>query len=384
MATYVQIDEAVLKAHINKQLGKLWGIIKSKAKQALRVLIQKFKQRALLTATRAVVQRLSPSLCEKTSDIAKGVEQVNDFAQSVSNNLNKLTQTASKILSPISKLLSIVKTIIALPIPTSVPPGIGITISVGEGFDEIKSTLKEFVDSAEKLARSISNAVAVVGSANQALSLVLQRTNDLLAFANSYCALVDAYADGLENGTDVGGLNQDLLDEYGNILFQMANSLELMLDDQDDGSLYDDATQEMLELIEDYAIEEFIPEGIKSRLRRRRIDDSFGTLDGDNKNTDQGDGLNLGPDGLPLGGAGATGIDIPDTNAELYEAIDGNIYILKVEDDPTSPEVALRRFGVAQTTEGVTVLKSPPTFTTKAKTILADIKVRLDTQLSIL
>ena len=87
---------------------------------------------------------------------------------------------------------------------------------------------------------------------------------------------------------------------------------------------------------------------------------------------------------MPLGGAAGGGINIPDQNSELYEAIDGNIYILKVEDDPTSPEVALRRFGVAQTTEGVTVLKSPPTFTTKAKTILADIKVRLDTQLSIL
>ena len=169
----------------------------------------------------------------------------------------------------------------------------------------------------------------------------------------------------------------------GNILLEMANSLELMLDGQDDGNLFDNSTQEMLELIEDYAIAEFIPEGVKSWLRRRRIDDSFGTLDGDNKNTDQGDGLNLGPDGFPLDGV-ASGIDIPDTNSELYEAIDGNIYILKVEDDPTSPEVALRRFGVAQTTEGVTVLKSPPTFTTKAKTILADIRVRLDTQLSIL
>ena len=384
MATYVNIDEAKLKEHLNKQLGQLWGIIKSKADQALRVLIQKFKQRALQTATRSVIQRLSPSLCDQTSDIAKGVEQVNDFSQGVSNSLNKLTQTATKILGPVEKLLAVVQTILTLPLPTAVPPGIGITISVGQGFEKIKDTLLEFVDAARKLADSITNSVRTVGAANQALSLVLDRTNDLLAFADSYCALVDAYADGLENGTDIGALNQDLLDEYGGILFQMANALELMLDGQDDGGVFDDATQEMLELIEDYAIEEFIPEGVKSRLRRRRIEDSFGTLDGDNKNTDQGDGLNLGPDGLPLGGVGATGIDIPNTNAELYEAIDGNIYILKVEDDPTSPEVALRRFGVAQTTEGVTVLKSPPTFTTKAKTILADIKVRLDTQLSIL
>ena len=384
MATYVNIDEAKLKEHLNKQLGQLWGIIKSKADQALRVLIQKFKQRALQTATRSVIQRLSPSLCDQTSDIAKGVEQVNDFSQGVSNSLNKLTQTAIKILGPVEKLLAVVQTILTLPLPTAVPPGIGITISVGQGFEKIKDTLLEFVHAARQLAESITDGVDTVGAANQALSLVLDRTNDLLAFADSYCALVDAYADGLENGTDIGALNQDLLDEYGGILFQMANALELMLDGQDDGGVFDDATQEMLELIEDYAIEEFIPEGVKSRLRRRRIEDSFGTLDGDNKNTDQGDGLNLGPDGLPLGGVGATGIDIPNTNAELYEAIDGNIYILKVEDDPTSPEVALRRFGVAQTTEGVTVLKSPPTFTTKAKTILADIKVRLDTQLSIL
>ena len=205
-----------------------------------------------------------------------------------------------------------------------------------------------------------------------------------MAFADSYCALTEAYADSLLTGENVGNvLNQDLLDEYGDILLAMANNLEFLLDGQDDGSGFDSATQEMLELIEDYAIEEFIPDGVKSRLRRRRIEDSFGNLDGDNQNAGEGDGLNLGPDGLPISGD-TSGINLPDGNSELYEAIDGNVYILKVEEDPTSPEVAARRFGVAQTLEQVTILKSPPTFTTKAKTIIADIKVRLDTQLSIL
>ena len=384
MATYVKIEEDSLKEKLTKELGKLKGVIKNKAKQAMKTLIRKFKQRAIQSATAAVIQRVSPTLCDDTSDIGKGINQVNDFLQGVGNTLNKLTQTANKILGPITKLLSIVEKIINLPIPTSVPPGIGIPISVQSKLADIAQLLREFVDKALKLARSIKNAVDTVSAQAGALTTVLDRMNDLLAFADSYCALTEAYADSLSSGADIGALNQDLLDEYGNILLEMANALELMLDGQDDGNLFDNSTQEMLELIEDYAIEEFIPEGVKSRLRRRRIDDSFGTLDGDNKNTDQGDGLNLGPDGLPLGGAGATGIDIPDTNSELYEAIDGNIYILKVEDDPTSPEVALRRFGVAQTIEGITVLKSPPTFTTKAKTILADIKVRLDTQLSIL
>ena len=384
MGRYVQIDTGVLKEHLTKQLGKLKGVIKNKGRQALKTLIRKFKQRAIESATSLVLQKLSPSLCDNTSDIAKGVEQTNDFLQGVSGSLNKLTQVAGKILGPISKLLGIIKIIIALPIPTSVPPGIGITISVSEGFDEIKATLKEFVDKARLIAEAITNAVNTVSAVNSALSMVLDRLNDLMAFADSFCALTDTYADSLENGTDVGALDQDLLDEYGNILFEMANSLEALLDGTDDGSGFDNSSQEMLELIEDYAIEAFIPEGVKSRLRRRRIDDNFGATGGDGVNAGDGTGLNLGPDGLPLGDANNQGINLPDQNSELYEAIDGIVYILKVEEDPTSPEVAQRRYGVAQTLENVTVLKSPPTFTTKSKTILADIKVRLDTQLSIL
>jgi len=384
MGRYVQIDTDVLKEHLNQQLGKLDGVIRNKGRQALKTLIRKFKQRAIEVGTGLVLQKLSPSLCEKNSDIAVGVEQTNEFMQGVSGSLSKLTGMAGKILGPISKLLGIIKLIIALPIPTSVPPGIGITISVGEGFDEIKSTLKEFVNKAKNLAASISHAVATVSAVNSALSMVLDRLNDLMAFATSFCEITDAFADSLENGTDVGALDQDLLDEYGKILFEMANSLEALLDGTDDGSGFDNASQDMLELIEDYAIEAFIPEGIKSRLRRRRIDDNFGTTGGDGVNAGDGTGLNLGPDGLPLGDANNQGINLPDQNSELYEAIDGIVYILKVEEDPTSPEVAQRRYGVAQTLENVTVLKSPPTFTTKSKTILADIKVRLDTQLSIL
>lgn len=384
MATYLQIEAGKLKEQINSQLGKLKGVIKNKAKLAMKTLIRKFKQRAIQSASATVIQKVSPTLCEDTSDIANGVEQVNDFLQGVSNTTNKLTQTANKILSVVTKLLKIVETILTLLVPTAVPPGIGIPLNVPLQLEKIIQTLREYVDRAIKLAESIQNGVSTVQEQNLALGTVLDRTNDLMAFADSYCALTEAYADSLLTGENVGNvLNQDLLDEYGDILLAMANNLEFMLDGQDDGSGFDSATQEMLELIEDYAIEEFIPDGVKSRLRRRRIEDSFGNLDGDNQNAGEGDGLNLGPDGLPISGD-TSGINLPDGNSELYEAIDGNVYILKVEEDPTSPEVAARRFGVAQTLEQVTILKSPPTFTTKAKTIIADIKVRLDTQLSIL
>ena len=389
MATFLNIPVDKVKEQIAKQLGKLEGVVRNKAKLALRTLIRKFKQRAIESATAAVVEKLSPSLCENTSTIAEGSQSINGLLQGVSDTLNKLKDTARKIIAPIVKLLKIVETILNLPIPTSVPPGIGIPILIINKFEKISKTLKELVIKAKNLSETILQAVDSVGAANTALGLVLDRLNDLLAFADTFCELADIYNDYKLNGgggssANIGGINEDLLNEYGSILKEMADSLEQMLEGQDDGRLFDNATQEMLELIEDYEIGEFIPEGVKSRLRRRKIEDNFSTLNGDGANVENGDGLNLGPDGLPIDGGAGGALNLPDQNSEMYEAIDGNIYILKVENDPTSPEIALRRYGVAQTIEGVTVLKSPPTFTTKSKTILGDIKVRLDTQLSIL
>ena len=389
MATFLNIPVDKVKEQIAKQLGKLEGVVRNKAKLALRTLIRKFKQRAIESATAAVVEKLSPSLCENTSTIAEGSQSINGLLQGVSGTLNKLKDTARKIIAPIVKLLKIVEVILNLPIPTSVPPGIGIPILIINKFEKISKTLKELVIKAKNLSETILQAVDSVGAANTALGLVLDRLNDLLAFADTFCELADIYNDYKLNGgggssANIGGINEDLLNEYGSILKEMADSLEQMLEGQDDGRLFDNATQEMLELIEDYEIGEFIPEGVKSRLRRRKIEDNFSTLNGDGANVENGDGLNLGPDGLPIDGGDGGALNLPDQNSEIYEAIDGNIYILKVENDPTSPEIALRRYGVAQTIEGVTVLKSPPTFTTKSKTILGDIKVRLDTQLSIL
>ena len=88
MATYLQIEAGKLKEQINSQLGKLKGVIKNKAKLAMKTLIRKFKQRAIQSASAAVIQKVSPTLCENTGDIANGVEQVNDFLQGVSNTTN--------------------------------------------------------------------------------------------------------------------------------------------------------------------------------------------------------------------------------------------------------------------------------------------------------
>ena len=395
MGTFLNIPEGKFKEILGQQLGQVEGILRAKIKSGIRVLINKFKQRAIEAATSNVIERLAPNLCEKTDDIKNGVSQISDFSEAISSKLNKLTQVAAKILAPIEKLLSIVNLILSLPIPTSVPPGIGIPVNVPVVLGNVKQTVKEFIVKARQLAATINTLVASVGAISGALDAVLSRLNDIIALAETYCELLAALED---EDQENGALDEDFLREYNDILYQLANALGLMLDGDDDGTEFDELSVGMLELIEEYELEAFIPDGIKSRLRKRRIPDNFSNTGGQNSGTSQGDGLQLGPDGLPLFGTGGTGGTggvggngqgfgenaTPEINSELFEAIDGQTYRLNIKDDPTSPEIALRRFGTAETLEGVVVLTSPPTFTVDARTILADIKVRLNTQLAIL
>ena len=205
---------------------------------------------------------------------------------------------------------------------------------------------------------------------------ITKKLSDVLALAKAYCELL-AYAEENE-------LDDEFLDEYRRALLELLEALGLELDELDDGTQFDIVGNELLELLQEFEAEAFIPEGIKSRLRRILLQGSFNSL-GDGVGQDgELDGSGIGPDGLPLGDGSLGDLLGNNVNSELFEAIDGNTYVLSVEDDPTSPAIAPRRFGAANTLEGVIVLKSPATFTTDPRIILDDIKVRLNTQLTIL
>jgi len=65
-----------------------------------------------------------------------------------------------------------------------------------------------------------------------------------------------------------------------------------------------------------------------------------------------------------------------------YTAENGITYALEIEKDPTSPEIAPRRFGVARTLdEGVAVIKGQPSFSSDTDVLLDEVKFRLDNQL---
>ena len=387
MSSTSNVPEPNFKAILAAQMGNVKGIFKARIKQAKRILLNKFKQRLLDTATQKVVERLSPNLCQKIGDIEQGQNQISDVINSLNQSLDRVSNLAQTILGPITTLLKVVSLVLSLPIPQAVPPGIGVPISITTKLQDIKDKVLDIVLHARNLSGALLAVVNLVRSISGVLTAISAKIDAVVGLAQTYCSILGAVED--------GDIPEDILDDYEQALFDLIAALGLEIDGLDDGQAFDDALTELLELIEEYEAEEFIPEGIKSRLRRRLIESGYqsGNPDivdalfgGTGDTATDGQASGLGQDGLPLGSDGDGSGDIPSNlNSEIFEGIDGNLYLLEVVEDPTSPEIAPRRFGVAKTKdEGVVVLKSPPTFALDARVILNDIKVRLNRQLTIL
>ena len=130
MSSTSNVPEPNFKAILAAQMGNVKGIFKARIKQAKRILLNKFKQRLLDTATQKVVERLSPDLCQKIGDIEQGQNQISDVINSLNQSLDRVSNLAQTILGPITTLLKVVSLVLSLPIPQAVPPGIGVPISI--------------------------------------------------------------------------------------------------------------------------------------------------------------------------------------------------------------------------------------------------------------
>jgi len=79
---------------------------------------------------------------------------------------------------------------------------------------------------------------------------------------------------------------------------------------------------------------------------------------------------------------GATADDAGTDEENTYTAANGITYKLEIRQDPNSPSIAPKRFGVALTLdEGVAVLKGQPSFSSDINVLLDEVKFRLDNQL---
>ena len=82
------------------------------------------------------------------------------------------------------------------------------------------------------------------------------------------------------------------------------------------------------------------------------------------------------------GGNGAQGNGAQGNGENTYTAANGITYKIEIRQDPNSPSIAPKRFGVALTLdEGVAVLKGQPSFSSDINVLLDEVKFRLDNQL---
>ena len=372
-----------LKEKIGVAIGKAKGNIVAKFKESKQVILNKMKAVILQVATGAIAEKVSPSLCERMDSVNSLQDRLNEFASKTTDTVNKLLGTAERLLGPISRLLNIVNVILNIPIPQSVPPGIGIPVSVTTLLSNIRAKVNKLVERITRIVQAIRTLVASLQAALAPAMSVLDKINEVCAFAGAYCEVLN----GIDPNDEIDPELEDLLNELEDTL---ANALGLIQSELDGGSSdgFDDAMNDILDIFNEMGQGDLIPEGIKSRLRRRAIEGDFDNST--NPDVDGGsgeDGL-IGPDGLPLNTIEATGVAGLPPNSELFTAIDGNVYLLRVQDDPLSPLIAPRRFGTAQLWNdgdpSAVVLTSPETFTPKPRIILDDIKVRLNTQLALL
>ena len=372
-----------LKEKIGVAIGKAKGNIVAKFKESKQVILNKMKAVILQVATGAISEKVSPSICERMDSVNSLQDRLNDFASKIGDTASKLLGTAERLLGPISRLLNIVNVILNIPIPQSVPPGIGIPVSVTTLLSNIRAKVNKLVERITRIVQAIRTLVATLQAALDPAMAVLDKINEVCAFAGAYCEVLN----GVDPNEELDPELEDLLNELEDTL---ADALGLIQSELDGGSSdgFDDAMNDILDIFDEMGQSDLIPDGIKSRLRRRAIEGDFdNSTNPDVAGGDGEDGL-IGPDGLPLNTGDATGVAGLPPNSELFTAIDGNVYLLRVQDDPLSPLIAPRRFGTAQLWNdgdpSAVVLTSPETFTPKPRIILDDIKVRLNTQLALL
>ena len=377
------MEKTNLKEKIGVAIGRAKGNIVSKFKESKQVILNKMKAVILQVATGAITEKVSPSICERMDSVSSLQDRLNDFAGKIGDTATKLLGTAQRLLGPISRLLRIVNVVLSIPLPQSVPPGIGIPVSVTTALSNIRAKVNKIVEKITKIVQAIQTLVATLQAALVPAMSVLDKINEVCAFAGAYCEVLN----GIDPDEEIDPELNDLLNELEDTL---ADALGLIQSELDGGTGdgFDDAMLDILDIFDEMNQSDLIPEGIKSRLRRRAIEGDFDNST--NPDVDGGsgeDGL-IGPDGLPLNTGDATGVDGLPPNSELFTALDGNVYLLRVQDDPTSPLIAQRRFGTAQLWNNgdpsAVVLTSPETFTPKPRIILDDMKVRLNTQLALL
>ena len=354
---YLNIPKSTFTKGIATMVGKAQGELSNQiTKQAT-----KLKDEILSKAEGAITD----VALKKMQNIQTGNK--NSISR-VKKRLDKISKLPKKILGPIKGLEAAINIILILPIPQSVPPGVGLPVSITTRYANILHKLKELVAQAKEDVETIEAITSISDNFLKSLDRIMARFDSAVKSYEIEKALLE-------------GAPEDELRRLG---------------------IIDSEGKQLLSSITPFMIGEYSINGDGELTERplRGRDSQFysstGNFEQDIDNTIQildetvrkVNDSNIDPQ-IKEDLRQLLNTFVKEEELQSYEVADnfhrapnGTVYKLEIKTDPDSPPIAQRRFAVALDDENVVVLRGTKSFSSSTQVLLDEIKFRIDNQLS--
>lgn len=311
---YVNIPESRLAGSIAGMLGKLTGNLSTKVFDT----IVDLEDKMLAEAYNRVYKGKATIGCNGLKPFRSGVSNVSRQVGGFSKRVGRFRKIPRTILRVVPALKIILKILKSLPIPTSVPPGIGVPLALTNTYADILHLIKEMIKQLEDIALGINFSLDV--GAGGGIQALMDGINDSIKGIDNCIAVISAEC-------EIQKLPKDE---------QIASGF---LEETPEGDIY-----------------------ISSKLIPLLIGGDNETANDLLASVNIDLGFELQPD------------DVLEEGQIIYKG-----YLLEIVNDPNSPKIAPRRMAVAKTLdEGVVVLRGPKSFASDTDVLIDEIKLQID------
>lgn len=396
---YVNIPESRLGGIVSKQIGKLQGDVVGK----------------VLKESGTIIKQLQETGCATPSAMNRNRNKLNSLKNAingVNGKLSKFKSIPKKLKPPVRGFKSILKIILALPIPQAVPPGFGIPVSITTKYADLLHLVKESIKQVEEVITSVEVALETPGNSLKSVDRLLSKADINIRTCEMKHSLDESIRKGdtddeelIRLGLAKRGINTATGEEELDYIF---NDLgPRVLSDANDSNYrgkwvfdpnqfyfekdrvtYEGGDWECLEdhqpTKEDYpgsstnkwrSLAENTDQLISSDLEGKLLEIQNSNLN-DKVKEDLKNLLNQ----LKI----ASSTEVTDTalGESEFLAPNGEVYFLEIISDINSPAIAPRRFAVAKDKRDIIVFRGPKSFSSSTTVLIDTLKLSIINQLS--
>lgn len=314
---FVLIPESNIQGSIAKLVGTLQGSMIRMSKQEARSI------ELLLTD------------CKNVSKCKKQVDTIDRFVLASNKKIAQFEKLISTLEAPVKGMNILIEVLSSLPIPQSVPPGIGIPMSITLTFSRLIQTLRELVKQVEITIRAIESVLSGYKTVAEELQVKLEKIKLLIKLCE---------------------INTEIEAAIVNCRTPEEKLVEL-------GIHRLDGTPTLVQLKQDYSRNLITKTTVLSSLESIKINLKRIPCVASKVQ------LNLSPISVA-----------PNASSELtsYQAKNGQIYTLKIIKEERGDYVTFRNYAVAENNMGIIVLQGPKSFSSNTEILIEELKFRLD------